>query len=98
MKKTAASMFLLAAVVMAAWLLGGCGGAGDDKTSQLEGENDTISTETQEYTVDGPAPKIEFEETTHDFGTVPQQSSLTHKFKVKNVGDAPLQLIRAKAG
>lgn len=42
------------------------------------------------------APKIMFLETTFDFGTVSQGEKVTHKFVVKNIGTAPLKLIRAK--
>ena len=50
--------------------------------------------------IDQPAlgnAKIFFPETTHDFGTVAQHASLSHTFVVKNTGEAPLKLIRAKA-
>ena len=43
------------------------------------------------------APKIEFPETIHDFGSVFQNVSISHTFKVKNVGNAPLRLIKAAA-
>ena len=39
------------------------------------------------------APRIICEQDTWDFGTQPQHANLTHKFKVKNVGTAPLRLI-----
>jgi len=42
------------------------------------------------------APKIFFPETTHNFGTVAQGEKVTHEFVVKNNGDAPLKLIKAK--
>jgi hypothetical protein len=45
---------------------------------------------------DGKVPKIEFPETTHDFGEVPQQTTVDYTFVVRNVGEAPLELIRAK--
>lgn len=45
----------------------------------------------------GPAPKIFFSESTHDFDTTKQKTSLTHIFKVQNIGDAPLTIISAKA-
>jgi hypothetical protein len=40
--------------------------------------------------------KIYFPEMTFDFGTVSQQGSYSHKFTVRNIGDSPLKLIRAK--
>jgi len=41
-------------------------------------------------------PKILFPETTFDFGTVIQGETVSHTFAVRNTGDAPLTLIRAK--
>ena len=40
----------------------------------------------------GPHPKVNFEETTFDFGTRPRYSKDAHKFVVTNTGDAPLKL------
>lgn len=41
-------------------------------------------------------PQIDFPETSYDFGTIAQGSKVSHTFIVRNVGDAPLRLIRAK--
>ena len=41
-------------------------------------------------------PRISFPEPEHDFGTVAQGATVSHKFVVRNVGDAPLRLIRAQ--
>lgn len=41
-------------------------------------------------------PQITIPENSFDFGSVPQGSKLTHKFVIKNTGEAPLQLISAK--
>ena len=48
--------------------------------------------ETQETAV----PAILIPENSFDFGTVAQSSKLTHKFVIKNTGEAPLKLISAK--
>lgn len=45
---------------------------------------------------DNPAPRIFFPETVHDFGTIPRGGNVSHVFKVRNTGDAPLRLIKAK--
>jgi len=42
------------------------------------------------------APQISFPEMAHDFGTITQGSKVSHKFVVRNIGDAPLRLIRAQ--
>jgi hypothetical protein len=44
----------------------------------------------------GPAPKIHFPETVHNFGAIKQGDNAIHKFEVQNLGEAPLKLIRAK--
>jgi hypothetical protein len=43
-------------------------------------------------------PRISFSEDTHDFGNVARGAKLTHNFKVRNTGDAPLKIIDAKGG
>ena len=37
-------------------------------------------------------PKAEFTETHYDFGVLPQGSTTTHTFSVKNVGNKPLKI------
>jgi|GEM_PF-562798 len=37
----------------------------------------------------GPLPKLEFEYKSFQFGTVDEGDTVTHKFKFKNIGDAP---------
>lgn len=61
-------------------------------------QNTAQSTQSDDNTGQAPTggPKIFFPETVHDFGTVMQGEEATHKFVVKNVGDAPLKLIKAK--
>jgi len=41
--------------------------------------------------------KIEFENETYDFGTVPQGAVVKHSFKFKNVGKAPLLIGSARS-
>lgn len=41
-------------------------------------------------------PRIFLPETEYNFGTVAQDAKVSHKFIVRNVGDAPLKLISAK--
>ena len=66
--------------------------------------NETIEGSTQETpsatadTGNDGTPKIFFPETSHDFGSVAQGSKVSHTFVVRNTGDAPLKLIKAKAG
>ncbi len=93
-----ARILALAVFVMVAWVLPGCQGSEQDSSSQQENQITQLNDEDQEPIESGPAPKIEFAETSYDFGTVLEKSSISHTFKVKNVGDAPLKLIRAKAG
>lgn len=41
-------------------------------------------------------PVIYYPETSFDFGTIKQDEKVTHTYIVKNNGDAPLKLIKAK--
>lgn len=45
----------------------------------------------------GPAAKFEFEQDEFDFGTVKEGEVVTHVFKFKNVGEAPLVIQNASA-
>jgi len=98
MNRIPASTLALAVFLMAAWVLPGCQGSAHDSSSQQLNQITQKNDENQEPNENGPAPKIELAETTYDFGTAPEESSVSHTFKVKNVGNAPLQLIKAKAG
>jgi hypothetical protein len=44
------------------------------------------------------APKIKFDELSHDFGKSFQNSKLKHTFKFKNVGKGVLHIEKVKAG
>ncbi len=44
------------------------------------------------------APQISLPENLFDFGKVTRGAKLTHNFKVRNTGDAPLKIIKAKGG
>ncbi len=41
-------------------------------------------------------PKIQFDTTTHDFGTVEQATKNDHVFKFKNIGDEDLEIIKVR--
>jgi hypothetical protein len=45
----------------------------------------------------GNSPIIQFPEEEFDFGNVQQESEVSHVFKVRNTGKAPLKIINAKA-
>jgi len=69
----------------------------DEKISDDTKEKTSPTDGTPVKDVEGKgAPKIYIPETLFDFGTVPQRSSYSHKFTVRNIGDSPLKLIRAK--
>lgn len=46
---------------------------------------------------DGPLPAFEFENESHDFGTIKEGDVVEHTFTFKNTGDAPLIISDAKA-
>ena len=66
--------------------------------SSAEGEIETLQKEDAESLSQAGAAKIFFPETTFSFGSIAQDSKVSHTFVVKNIGDAPLKLINAKAG
>lgn len=41
-------------------------------------------------------PSIQFPEPSYDFGTINQGDKATHTFVIRNIGDAPLKIIKAK--
>lgn len=43
------------------------------------------------------APKLEFVEETHNFGSIPEGPQATHEFKFRNTGKEPLILTNVKA-
>lgn len=45
----------------------------------------------------GKFPKITFEQSQHDFGTIDKGTRVEHLFKFKNTGDAPLMIVDAKS-
>lgn len=48
--------------------------------------------------ISAASPKVEVPETAWDFGHVPQNSTLTHDYWIKNVGTDSLKIIRVKPG
>ncbi len=46
----------------------------------------------------GPQPSCVIDELRHDMGEVFEQDKFVHVFKVKNVGDANLEIISVKPG
>ncbi len=43
-------------------------------------------------------PKVQFQETVYNFGTVKQETSVKHTFIFKNTGNSILAIERVKAG
>jgi len=85
-----ATVIFFAAMIASNMAYGQKPKANNQSTAQMtQAGDDTDQTATG-------TPKIFFPETIHDFGTVMQGDKVTHKFVVKNVGDAPLKLIKAK--
>ena len=75
--------------------------AGEQVLSQ-QPETPNTFTEQETLAADEKSPdqagkaKIFLPETKFDFGSVTQSKKLSHTFVVKNIGDAPLTLIKAK--
>lgn len=106
-KKVAVSAGVILVILVSVWFWGLAKGSAPTSKGSLqaaETSNETIDRSTSETpsatedTVGGGTPKIFFPDTSHDFGPVAQGSKVSHTFVVRNTGDAPLKLIKAKAG
>jgi len=105
-KKVTVSAGITLVVLVAVWYWGSAQYSAPILKRSLQAaqiSNKTIEGSTSETpsstadTVGGGTPKIFFPDTSHDFGSVAQGSKVSYKFVVRNVGDAPLKLIKAKA-
>ena len=72
------------------------------RLSELEGKKNTPTLSKTpvpappEVKPEGPLPMIQFENTDHDFGTIVEGQKVSHTYKFKNTGDAPLIIQEAK--
>jgi hypothetical protein len=68
----------------------------ESRLAQMEGnKNATTPAVTPEALVqeekpEGPLPVAQFEKIEHDFGTISEGQKVTHVYKIKNTGEAPL--------
>lgn len=69
----------------------------ESRIAQMEGNKNTTplatpdaAATTPEEKPDGPLPVAQFEKIEHDFGTITEGQKVTHVYKVKNTGEAPL--------
>ena len=73
--------------------------AQEDRVSPDRAEEQTPPGDANDGAVtDSGAPQISLPENLFDFGNVPRGAKLTHNFKIRNTGDAPLKIIKAKGG
>lgn len=94
------------AIGLMAFVLGACGSDKDsekriaeleNKLAQLESSKPAATTPAKaEEKPEGPLPTFEFTETEHDFGTINEGDVVSHTFKFKNTGEAPLIIQSAK--
>lgn len=89
------SILAVLVAILAAWLLFG---SQKDAASAASGPTkaDQPAESATKVTTEG-GPNIEFPETTHDFGIITQNATVTHTFVVINTGDEPLELKKARA-
>jgi hypothetical protein len=105
-KKIVISLFILLLAVAVLWHPSYSGSPIEDNKpsttqSGLEESSDAVIIAQAEGEQDQPqssegGPQIFYPETEFDFGNISQGAKVSHKFVVKNVGDAPLKLIKAK--
>ena len=92
MHRTRSGLSLLAVLLAAAVVFGGCGQKAEepkpaeDKEKPAEVVEDTP----------GEAPQIAAAETEYDFGKVKQGQDVEHVFKIRNEGKADLLIEKAK--
>jgi hypothetical protein len=102
-KKFMAVPLLLVWIILGTWCLSQSGdkksqAAATPQTGELQNGAGPVLAQApeKETPATGAAPKISLPEVSFDFGHVNQGDKVTHKFVVKNIGDAPLTLIKAK--
>jgi hypothetical protein len=73
------------------------------RLSQLEGKKNTptpvqpsVNPSQPDMKPEGPLPVIQFDGMEHDFGTINEGQKVSHTYKFKNTGDAPLIIQEAK--
>ena len=92
---------ILAIAMVTLWSLSGCdSNAGNNQTSDTEETSTDVAATDMNPTdvaaveenaaANASLPAFEFEETTHDFGTITEGEVVEHVFKFKNTGEAPL--------
>jgi hypothetical protein len=91
------TLISLAVLAMSLWH---CTSSDTTDTAQEGAEKPALAAadnEVQETTFEG-GPRISYPKTVHDFGTAAKGSKHKHKFIVRNIGDEPLEIIKAKGG
>ena len=70
------------------------------RLTELEGKKNVPSQPViqapPEVKPEGPLPVMQFDQMEHDFGTINEGQKVTHVYKFKNTGDAPLIIQEAK--
>ena len=99
------NLLLLALVAVTSMMLGACKNKADEKRiaelesrlAQLESNKAASAAQTPapaqsvaDEKPEGPLPIAAFETTDHDFGTINEGQKVTHVYKIKNTGEAPL--------
>jgi len=83
---------ILGVAVMSALAFTSCKDSASDKVNE-----DNVTAAADRDAQQGTFPKIEFEESEFDFGTIEQGTAVEHIFKFKNTGEAPLVIVDAKS-
>ena len=83
---------ILIVAVLSVFAFSSCKDKAADKVNE---ENVTAAADRDAES--GNFPKIDFEESVFDFGTIAQGTNVEHVFKFKNTGVAPLMIVNAKS-
>lgn len=71
------------------------------ETANIGDEAEKQQAELDRQPVPGPSEELDgifLLEKSYNFGVVTRGDKMTHKFVLRNTGDAPLQILKAKAG
>lgn len=71
--------------------------AADQIRKPQSGDSDSLASPGIDMDTTDGTPTIFFPDSSFNFGTAGQHEHLTHIFTVRNVGDAPLKIISARA-
>lgn len=88
---------LIVVTVTAIWMSKSSDDITSEVTAKVANQSEEVVTDSSDRSgATTKGPSIHFPESTFDFGSISPGDKVTHSFVVKNTGDEPLKIIRAK--